>query len=35
VLLALAAPAAADEPDPQETPSELMSDAMSKMVRAL
>jgi hypothetical protein len=35
VLLALAAPAAAADPEPEETPSELMADAMSQMVRAL
>lgn len=35
VLLALAVPAAAAEPETKETPSELMSDAMSQMVRAL
>jgi hypothetical protein len=35
VLAALALPAAAAEPEDKETPSELMTDAMSKMVRAL
>jgi len=35
VLLALAMPVAAAEPDKKETPSELMTDAMSQMVRAL
>jgi len=35
VLLALAVPAAAAEPETKETPSELMTDAMSQMIRAL
>ena len=35
ILATLALPAAAAEGDSQETPSELMTDAMSKMVRAL
>ena len=35
VLLALAAPAVAADRQNQETPSEMMTDAMSKMVRAL
>jgi hypothetical protein len=35
VLMALALPAAAADPETQETPSELMSDAMAKMVQAL
>jgi len=35
VLAALTAPVVAAEPETKETPSELMSDAMSQMVRAL
>ena len=35
VLLGLALPAAAAETEKKETPSELMTDAMSQMIRAL
>lgn len=35
ILLALTLPAAAAEPESTETPSEMMTDAMSKIVRAL
>ena len=35
LLLALAFPATAAEPEKKETPSELMADAMSQMIRAL